>query len=162
MANVVDVIVTDGFTGKIALKLIEGVSSPRRIAGHPRCGDDLAWRAKLGGLAACVRRCSGLREQIDPEVTGGAYMLGLRQIGDRLPRAVHPPPCRLLAKAIELAALGVEEDVIGRTRAALEEAGALRSPADGGSDSDEGAAKRRITPFGVRTWRITVNPSHDS
>ena len=66
----------------------------------------------------------GLREEIDPEVTGGAYMLGLRQIGivchGRFTR-------RGFARAIEVAARGVEEDVIGRTRAALEEAGALRS-----------------------------------
>ncbi len=138
MADVVDVIVTDGFTGNIALKLIEGVSGQTLVA--VRAAAMTSWRAKLGGvlLRPAVQR---LREEIDPEHTGGAYMLGLRQIGivchGRFTR-------RGFAKAIEVAARGVEEDVIGRTRAALEQAGALRSPAGGGERSDdgsEGAAK---------------------
>ena len=62
-------------------------------------------------------------------------MLGLRQIGivchGRFTR-------RGFARAIEVAARGVEEDVIGRTRAALVEAGALRhAPVQ---DDDEAAA----------------------
>ncbi len=79
-------------------------------------------RGKLGGwlLAPSVRR---LRDEIDPETPGGAYMLGLRQLGvvahGRFTR-------RGFARAIEVAARGVQEDVIGRTRAALVEAGALR------------------------------------
>ena len=81
-------------------------------------------RAKLGGFLL-KPSIMGLREEVDPEVTGGAYMLGLRQIGivchGRFTR-------RGFARAIEVAAHGVEEDVIGRTRAALEEAGALRKP----------------------------------
>jgi len=55
-------------------------------------------------------------------------MLGLRQIGivchGRFTR-------RGFARAIDVAVRGVEEDVIGRTRAALEEAGALRRPPTG-------------------------------
>jgi glycerol-3-phosphate acyltransferase PlsX len=132
MADVADVIVTDGFTGNIALKLIEGVSGQTLLALR-----DVAmtsWRAKLGGLLMRPA-VQSLREQIDPEVTGGAYMLGLRQIGivchGRFTR-------RGFARAIELAARGVEEDVIGRTRAALQEAGALRAPA-GAELSDESA-----------------------
>ena len=60
-----------------------------------------------------------------PREPGGAYMLGLRQLGvvahGRFTR-------RGFARAIEVAARGVQEDVIVRTRAALEEAGALRPP----------------------------------
>jgi phosphate acyltransferase len=134
MANVVDVIVTDGFTGNIALKLIEGVSAQTLAA--IRTAAMSSWRAKLGGflLQPAVQN---LRDEIDPEMTGGAYMLGLRQIGivchGRFTR-------RGFARAIELAARGVEEDVIGRTRSALEAAGALRLPAEG-DRSDEGAAQ---------------------
>ena len=66
-----------------------------------------------------------LREEIDPEGPGGAYMLGLRQLGvvahGRFTR-------RGFARAIEVAARGVQEDVIARTRTALDEAGALRQP----------------------------------
>ncbi|HEV3128077.1 MAG TPA: phosphate acyltransferase PlsX, partial [Solirubrobacteraceae bacterium] len=83
-----------------------------------------SWRSRLGGLllAPSVRR---LRAEIDPEDQGGAYMLGLRQLGvvahGRFSR-------RGFARAIEVAARGVEGDVISRTRSALERAGALRPP----------------------------------
>jgi glycerol-3-phosphate acyltransferase PlsX len=133
MTNLVDVIVTDGFTGNIALKLIEGVSA--RTLAAIRDAAMTSWRSRLGGLLLRPA-VQTLREQIDPEMTGGAYMLGLRQIGivchGRFTR-------RGFARAIELAARGVEEDVIGRTRAALEAAGALRPPS-GGDRAGESAA----------------------
>jgi glycerol-3-phosphate acyltransferase PlsX len=121
-ANAADVVVMDGFIGNITLKLIEGVSGRTMRAIR-----DVAMtspRAKLGGwlLAPAVRR---LREEIDPEGPGGAYMLGLRQLGvvahGRFTR-------RGFARAIEVAARGVQEDVIGATRSALMQAGALRPP----------------------------------
>ncbi len=119
--GIADVVVMDGFIGNITLKLIEGVSA--RTMRAIRDAAMSSPRGKLGGLllAPAVR---ALREQIDPEGPGGAYMLGLRQLGviahGRFTR-------RGFARAIEVAARGVEEDVIGRTRAALSEAGALRS-----------------------------------
>lgn len=123
--GVVDVVVTDGFTGNISLKLIEGVSA--RTLQAVRDAAMSSWWAKLGGLLLrpAVRT---LREQADPEMTGGAYMLGLRQLGvvahGRFTR-------RGFARAIEVAVHGVEEDVIARTRATLAEAGALRQPPSG-------------------------------
>ena len=69
-----------------------------------------------------------LREEIDPEGQGGAYMLGLRQLGV----VAHGRfGAHGFARAIEVAARGVEHDVIGRTRTALEQAGALRPPSSG-------------------------------
>jgi phosphate acyltransferase len=69
-----------------------------------------------------VRR---LRAEIDPEGAGGAYMLGLRQLGV----VAHGRFTRHgFQRAVEVAARGVQEDVIARTRAALEAAGALRTP----------------------------------
>src|SRR5207237_4757748 len=114
-------VVMDGFTGNITLKLIEGVSG--RVLRAVREAAMSSWRAKLGGLL--IRPAvQTLRDQIDPEGPGGAYMLGLRQLGvvahGRFTR-------RGFARAIEVAAQGVEQDVIGRTRSALEAAGALRS-----------------------------------
>jgi glycerol-3-phosphate acyltransferase PlsX len=126
-----DVVVMDGFTGNIALKLIEGVSG--RTLRAVRDAAMGSWRGKLGGLllAPSVRR---LREEIDPETPGGAYMLGLRQIGvvahGRFTR-------RGFSRAIEVAAHGVQEDVIGRTRAALQAAGALRPPRGEGGESGD-------------------------
>jgi glycerol-3-phosphate acyltransferase PlsX len=127
--GVADVVVMDGFTGNITLKLIEGVSG--RTLGAIRAAAMSSPRAKLGGLllAPAVRR---LRQEIDPETPGGAYMLGLRQLGvvahGRFTR-------RGFQRAIEVAAKGVQEDVIARTRAALEQAGALRPPR-AGSDGE--------------------------
>ncbi|MGH2866229.1 MAG: phosphate acyltransferase PlsX, partial [Solirubrobacteraceae bacterium] len=124
-----DVIVMDGFTGNITLKLIEGVSG--RTLKAIRSAAMSSNRAKLGGwlLAPAVRR---LRDEIDPEGPGGAYMLGLRQLGvvahGRFTR-------RGFARAIEVAARGVEEDVISATREALEAAGALRPPQPVGVES---------------------------
>jgi glycerol-3-phosphate acyltransferase PlsX len=126
--SVADVVVMDGFTGNITLKLIEGVSSRTLRAIRDAAGSSA--RAKLGGLliAPAVR---ALRREIDPETTGGAYLLGLRQLGvvahGRFGR-------RGFARAIEVAALGVQEDVIGRTREALDRAGALRPPRPGAPD----------------------------
>jgi glycerol-3-phosphate acyltransferase PlsX len=91
-----------------------------------------SWRAKLGGLLLAPA-VQALREEIDPESTGGAYMLGLRRLGvvahGRFTR-------RGFARAIEVAARGVDEDVITRTRAALQEAGALRSSRPGEAEDD--------------------------
>ncbi len=136
-ASVADVVVMDGFTGNVTLKLIEGVSGRTLHALR-----DLAMssrRAKLGGwlLSPAIR---SLRDEIDPEAPGGAYMLGLRQLGvvahGRFTR-------RGFARAIEVAARGVREDVIGATRAALRAAGALRTAP--GSAGDPGASEHAAT-----------------
>ena len=53
-------------------------------------------------------------------------MLGLRQLGV----VAHGRfSARGFAQAIDVAARGVQQDVIGRTRTALQQAGALRPPA---------------------------------
>src|SRR5437764_5996895 len=123
-----DVVVMDGFTGNIALKLTEGISG--RTLRAIREAAMSSWRGKLGGLLLRPA-VQGLRDEIDPEAQGGAYMLGLRRIGviahGRFTR-------RGFARAIEVAARGVQEDVIGKTRSALLEAGALRSPGSGSAD----------------------------
>jgi glycerol-3-phosphate acyltransferase PlsX len=121
---VADVVVMDGFTGNITLKLIEGVSG--RTMRAIRDVAMSSWRAKLGGLLLAPA-VQSLRDQIDPEGPGGAYMLGLRQIGV----VAHGRfSATGFARAIEVAAQGVQEDVIAKTRAALQQAGALRSPSE--------------------------------
>ncbi len=129
--GVADVVVMDGFTGNIALKLIEGVSERTLRAIHDVSSS--SQRARLGGwlLGPAVAR---LREQIDPETPGGAYMLGLRQLGvvahGRFTR-------RGFQRAIEVAAHGVRKDVIGATREALQAAGALRTPQPVGAQTGD-------------------------
>jgi glycerol-3-phosphate acyltransferase PlsX len=127
-SGVADVVVMDGFTGNVALKLIEGISD--RTLRAIREAAMSSWRGRLGGLllSSSVRR---LRAEIDPEDQGGAYMLGLRQLGV----VAHGRfSSRGFARAIEVAAQGVQEDVIARTRTALIQAGALR-PAPSAADT---------------------------
>jgi glycerol-3-phosphate acyltransferase PlsX len=127
--SVADVVVMDGFTGNIVLKLTEGVSA--RTLRAIKEAAMTSWRGRLGGLllSSSVRR---LRAEIDPEDQGGAYLLGLRRLGV----IAHGRfTARGFARAIEVAARGVQEDVIGRTRQALMQAGALRPPPGQGDGS---------------------------
>lgn len=121
-SGVADVVVTDGFTGNIAIKISEGVSATMISAIRARVESSL--RSKLGGLL--IRPAlRGLRDELDPEASGGAYLLGLRSV-------VVVPHGRFTrqgyANAILLAARAVEDDIARRTHAALEAAGALRRP----------------------------------
>jgi glycerol-3-phosphate acyltransferase PlsX len=120
VGGVADVIVTDGLTGNIALKLMEGVS--HTLLGAVRDAAMASARAKLGGalLRPALRE---VRDELDPEEQGGAYLLGLRSLGvvphGRFTR-------KGFARAILRAQRGVEEDLVGQTQMALEQAGALR------------------------------------
>jgi glycerol-3-phosphate acyltransferase PlsX len=129
-SGVADVIVTDGFTGNVALKVAEGVSQTMLEA--VRSAAMSSTRAKLGGmlLRPSLR---GLRDQLDPEGPGGAYLLGLRRLGV----VPHGRFTRFgWSQAILLAARGVSGDVVGRTHAALEAAGALRARPAASSSED--------------------------
>jgi glycerol-3-phosphate acyltransferase PlsX len=115
-----DVIVTDGFTGNIALKLMEGVS--QTMLGAIRGAAMSSTRGKLGGMLL-RGSLAGMREEIDPEASGGAYLLGLRRLGV----VPHGRFTRTgFAQAILRAERGAREDIVAQTHAALEQAGALR------------------------------------
>jgi glycerol-3-phosphate acyltransferase PlsX len=115
-----DVIVADGYAGNVALKVMEGTSSA--LLGAVRGAALSSTRAKLGGLLL-KPALRGLRSEIDPEEAGGAVLLGLRKLGV-VPHGSFG--ARGFARAIEVAARGVEHDVTGRTYERLEAAGALR------------------------------------
>jgi glycerol-3-phosphate acyltransferase PlsX len=120
-----DVVVTDGFTGNVALKLMEGTT--RTVVGAIRDAIRSGTLSTLGGLL--IRsRLGALRERLDPEAVGGAYLLGLR----KLAVVCHgSSSSRAIASAIALASRGVEEDVVSRTAAALEAAGVARATGSG-------------------------------
>ena len=104
----IDVVVTDGFTGNVALKALEGTirSLLEGIESELRS----SFRGKLGGLLIrpAARR---VRRRLDPESYGGAYLLGLRG----LVVIAHGSSSRVaIANAIELAARGVEHRVVER------------------------------------------------
>ena len=115
-----DVVVTDGFTGNVMVKTMEGTS--KVVLNAVRAAATSSARAKAGGLLLRPS-LGGLRESIDPELAGGAFLLGLRRLGV-VPHGSFTR--RGFAAAIALAARGVREDVVGTTHAALETAGALR------------------------------------
>jgi phosphate acyltransferase len=103
-----DVIVTDGFTGNVALKTIEGTVKSLLDALRSELGSST--RGKLGG--ALIRPAArGIRSRLDPETYGGGYLLGL----NGLVVIAHGSSSRVaIANAIRLAARGVEHDVVGR------------------------------------------------
>jgi glycerol-3-phosphate acyltransferase PlsX len=120
MAGKADVVVTDGFTGNVALKLMEGTA--RSLIGAIREAAMSSTSAKLGGLLL-RSKLAGLRDRIDPEAVGGAYLLGLRS-----PVVIcHGKSSRrAIANAIALAERGVAEQVVEKTAEALVAASAQR------------------------------------
>src|ERR687895_696934 len=116
-----DVIVTDGFTGNVALKVLEATA--KTLTGAIRDAIRSGPVSSIGG-ALVQGKLAGLRDQLDPERAGGAILLGLRKPvvvahGSFGPRGIE--------SAVRLARSAVDEDMVGRTTAALESAGALRS-----------------------------------
>jgi phosphate acyltransferase len=110
-----DVVVTDGFTGNVALKLLEGTIKElldalrEEVAATPT--------GKLGGalIRPAARR---LRTRLDPDTYGGAYLLGLRGLAV----IAHGSSGRTaIANAIRLAARGAEHRVVERLAERLPE-----------------------------------------
>jgi glycerol-3-phosphate acyltransferase PlsX len=123
-----DVIVADGFTGNIALKVAEATSRVVRDAIRDAVTSSPV--SAVGGLLirGAVAR---LRSELDPERVGGALLLGLRKPVVVAHGSFGPQG---IASAVNLARKAVDEDVVGRTHAALEAAGALRSAPAGSFD----------------------------
>jgi phosphate acyltransferase len=108
LSHAADVVVCDGFTGNVALKLLEGTI--KTVLDALRTEIASTTRGKLGGLLIrpAARR---LRERLDPDTYGGAYLLGLRGLAV----IAHGSSGRVaIANAIRLAARGVEHDVVAR------------------------------------------------
>jgi glycerol-3-phosphate acyltransferase PlsX len=103
-----DVVVTDGFTGNIALKLLEG--GIRELLDLLREEVSATARGKLGGLLIrpAARR---VREKLDPDTYGGAYLLGLRGL---VVISHGSSGRRAIANAIRLAARGADHRVVER------------------------------------------------
>ena len=103
-----DVIVCDGFTGNVALKTLEGAILS--VVGSLRTEVAATVRGKIGGLLIrpAARR---LRQRLDPDTYGGAYLLGLKG----LVVISHGSSSRqAIANAIGLAARGVEHRLVDR------------------------------------------------
>jgi glycerol-3-phosphate acyltransferase PlsX len=103
-----DVVVCDGFTGNMALKVLEGTI--RTLLEGLREEIVSSGRGRVGGLL--IRPAvKGLRRRLDPDTYGGGYLLGLKGLavvahGNSSRRAIE--------SAIRLGTRGVEHRVTDR------------------------------------------------
>jgi glycerol-3-phosphate acyltransferase PlsX len=116
----VDVVVTDGFTGNVSLKLLEGTA--KTVTGAVGDAARSNPMAAVGGLLL-KPALNGLRRELHPDTTGGAILLGLRGIAV----VGHGSSgAEGIANAVRLAARCAEVDAVGRTAALLAAGGAGR------------------------------------
>ena len=115
-----DVIVTDGFTGNIVLKAMEG--TVKTVVGGI---SDAARRNPLSAAGGLMLKpaLGGLRKDLHPDTTGGAILLGLRRTtvvghGSSGPEGV--------ANAVRLAARSARVDAPGLTEEMRHRVGAHR------------------------------------
>lgn len=126
-----DVIVTDGFTGNVALKAIEGAATATMLALVDAIKSSAV--AKLGGLLAKPKLLA-LRNEIDPNTTGGALLLGLRKVAV----VAHGSSTAAgIAAAVRLARDAVAGDVTGHMAAAIAELNAHSAPAPAAASSTD-------------------------
>jgi glycerol-3-phosphate acyltransferase PlsX len=123
LAGAADVLVTDGFTGNVALKTVEGTI--RTVLDGLRSEIAATTTSTLGGLLIrpAARR---FRARLDPDTYGGAYLLGLRGLAVI---AHGNSSATAIANAIRLAARGVDHDVVGRLAARLPQGGPQQAEA---------------------------------
>jgi glycerol-3-phosphate acyltransferase PlsX len=121
-----DVVVCDGFTGNMSLKVLEGTI--RTVLESLREEIVASRRGTLGGLM--IRPAfRGLRRRLDPDTYGGGYLLGLKGLAV----VAHGNSSRrAIVSAIQLGARGVRAGVVQRmgerlaARASRVQAGAAR------------------------------------
>jgi len=113
ISDKVNVIVTDGFTGNVALKTAEGAA--RQVLKEIRAAAESSSRAKIGGLLLrqAVRR---VRTRLDWETYGGAHLLGLSGVSV----IAHGSSSRVaVANACRLAATGVRHDICAHVTSSI-------------------------------------------
>ena len=77
MTDDVDVVVTDGFTGNVALKTSEGLAQMLRTYLREEFGRN--WLTKLAGLIA-MPVLNAFKKRVDHRRYNGASLLGLRGV----------------------------------------------------------------------------------
>ena len=120
----VDVVVTDGFTGNVALKSIEGAARATMMSAVDAIKSNPI--SKLGGLLV-KRSLMKIRTEVDPNTTGGALLLGLRGVAVIAHGSSNPDG---IAAAIRLAAKTAEGDVTGQIATAIAELNAHQAADD--------------------------------
>jgi glycerol-3-phosphate acyltransferase PlsX len=123
-AGAADVVVTDGFTGNVSLKLMEGTA--KAVGGAVRDAARSGPLSAIGGLLLRPK-LDALRSQLDPDTVGGAVLIGLRKV---VVVAHGSSSAEGIANAVRLADRAVREDAVERTAELLRAAGALRRAPD--------------------------------
>jgi glycerol-3-phosphate acyltransferase PlsX len=115
----VDVVVTDGFTGNVALKTMEGVAG--LIGDRLRREFQASWPDRLAGLVArpVLRRAAA---SLDPRRYNGACMVGLAGI---VVKSHGRADGVAFARAIGTAAVAARHGLTGHIAQALQAQGAL-------------------------------------
>lgn len=113
-SGTVDVIVTDGFTGNVTVKVLEGLS--RVLLSEVRTALTSSMAAKMA--AAVVQpSLAALKDRLDPDTYGGAPLLGVNGVcmighGSSSARAV--------ANGVAATARAIRGDLIGRIAASVD------------------------------------------
>jgi glycerol-3-phosphate acyltransferase PlsX len=113
LAGVADIVVTDGFTGNVALKTLEGAS--KAFMGILGAVISSSEETKAAG-EVLIPALLPYAANIDPEETGGALLLGVEGVciishGSSSERAI--------VNALRVARDMAEQDLVGHVRAAV-------------------------------------------
>jgi len=110
-----DVIVTDGFTGNVALKTSEGTSRFVMEAIRQEMGKVLIERPEFAELLA--PRLIGLRDKLHPETYGGASLLGVKGV---VSIAHGSSSATAIANALRMTVEEAERHLLERIRSGLQ------------------------------------------
>lgn len=103
--GVADVIVTDGFVGNVALKMMEGVGDLLKQTGKYAFKEKITWKIGIAFLASGVKR---LKEKTDYSEYGGAPILGFEKL---IIKAHGRSNAKAITNAIKTAKRSIKEDV---------------------------------------------------
>jgi len=125
----VDVVVTEGLSGNIALKTAEGTA--KQISGYLQAAMNRTLLARLGYLLA-KGAFDQLREKMDPRKVNGAVMLGLNGV---VIKSHGGTDAEGFAAAIEMGHDMAANGLLNKIKDDLEQFNELRSMEETGSDT---------------------------
>jgi glycerol-3-phosphate acyltransferase PlsX len=113
MSDAADVIVTDGFTGNVVLKTLEG---SMKFALSAVLGALRSETVPKEGADALLANLLPLADELDPDTYGGAMLLGV----DGVCIISHgSSSARAIVNAVEVARRAVADDLVGQLRRAV-------------------------------------------
>ncbi|BFN36984.1 phosphate acyltransferase PlsX [Fidelibacter multiformis] len=108
MQGLADVVVTEGLTGNIALKVMEGMASSVKHLGKQAFRQNVLWKMGLIMLSGGIRK---LKDVTDYQEYGGAPIFGF----DKMIIKCHGrSTAKAIKNALKLAAKSVRDDITGQ------------------------------------------------